>query len=232
MMRADHVIEARTWARIAGALYLVVVLAGIFSLAWVPSRLAVSGDALARFAQLQHEAFVFRAGIAASVVCYLAFLLLPLALYRLLAAHGRVTAVVMVALAAASVPFSFANLLHRLDVVALLEQASRPGANLAVLAVQAQASLAQYNQGIGLSEVFWGAWLLPLGMLIYRSGMIPRALGVLLVLGGCGYLLDFFGGLLVSGYAGSTLAGFATRPAALGEIATCLWLLVVGVRSR
>lgn len=232
MTGPDDIVQAKRTARLAGVLYLVVVLAGIFSLAYVPARLGLEGDALARFAQLQHEAFLFRAGIAASVVCYVAFLFLPLVLYRLLARFGSNTAAAMVALATASVPFSFANLMHRIDVVALLESASLPGADVAALAAQAASKLASYNQGIGLSEVFWGAWLLPLGMLAFRSQVIPRLLGVLLVLGGCGYLVDFFGGLLLPGYADSVLAGYATRPAALAEIGTCLWLLVVGVRSR
>lgn len=86
----------RTTARIAGLLYLIVVLAGIFSIAYVPSQTQVAGDAAATVAKITANEGLFRLGIAAGLVCYLAFLLLPLALYRLLAPHGRTAATLMV----------------------------------------------------------------------------------------------------------------------------------------
>lgn len=216
-------------ARTAGLLYLIVVLAGIFSIAYVPSRLIVPGDAAATVHQIKAAEPLFRLGIAAGVVCYTAFLLLPLALYRLLSPVSKGMALVMVALAVASVPISMVNLLHKLDVLSLLSGADHLRAlPMDQLQARVMLSLDAYGNGMLVSQVFWGLWLLPFGLLVFRSGFLPRVFGVLLVLGCLGYLTSFFGGLLAPEYPGSTLARFARLPAAFGEIGICLWLLIMG----
>ncbi len=208
--------------RVAGALYLVVVLAGMFCLAYAPSRL---GDGIAEAAA---RADLFRAGIAAFLVMQVAFLLLPLALYRVLADVDRRAAVLMVALAAASVPIGLVAITHRLEALSLLQDA---GAN-ASEAMQAAfaASIQRYGHGLRIASLFWGLWLLPFGWLVLRSARLPRVLGLLLVLGGIGYVVKVFGGLM-PGFADSAFAPYLTLPAALGEIGSCLWLLVFGARA-
>lgn len=222
----------RTTARIAGLLYLIVVLAGIFSIAYVPSQTQVAGDAAATVAKIIAHEPLFRLGIAAGLICYLAFLLLPLALYRLLSAHGRTAATLMVALAVVSVPLAFVNLQHKLDVLTLLGDAPHLRA-FAPEALNAQVMLAlqAYGNGILVSKLFWGLWLLPFGWLVFSSRLLPRILGLLLMLGCVGYVIDVFARLLVPGFAASPVAGYITLPATLGEIGTCLWLLVLGVRA-
>lgn len=222
--------DPRATARLAGLLYLVVVLTGIFSLAYVPGQTQVAGDAAATLAALQAHEFLFRLGIAAGLLCYLAFLLLPLALHRVLAPHGRTAAALMVAFALVSVPLSFANLQHKLAVLALLGDASN--AAPAALAAKAMAELQAYGRGIQVLKLFWGLWLLPLGWLVFSSRAIPRVLGVLLMLGCAGYVTDVFARLLVPGFADMAIARYIVLPATLGEIGTCLWLLLVGVRRR
>ena len=218
-------------ARIAGLLYFIVVATGIFSLAYVPSQID-AGDAATTVRNIVAHESLFRLGIVSSLVCYTAFLLLPLALYRLLSAHGRQAAVLMVALAAASVPFSFANIVHRLDVLALLGDAHYLRVfSSEQLQAQVVLSLQSYRHGILVSEIFWGLWLLPFGWLVFKSRLLPRALGVLLMLGCAGYLVDFLGRVLVPEYAASGLGGYVRLPASLGEIGTCLWLLVMGARE-
>ena len=101
--------------RIAGALYLVVVATGMFCLAWVPSQLGTGvADAAAHIG-------LFRAGIAAFMAMQVAFLLLPLALYRVLGDVDRRAAILMVALAAASVPIGLIALSHRMEALSLLD---------------------------------------------------------------------------------------------------------------
>lgn len=217
---------------LAGALYLIVVLTGIFTLAYVPSRIPLAGDpAIALDAVRTHE-LIFRAGVAAFLVMQVSFLLLPLALYPHLRPTGHAAAIVMVALVAVSVPVALVSLVARLDLLALATDA-RAAAALAPQQLQAEVLLAanRYYNGLTITHLFWGGWLLPLGYLVLRSGLIPRALGVFLILGGLGYIVDVFGGLLVPGYADTVLPRIVTRPAALGEIGTCLWLLVVGIRT-
>ena len=207
--------------RVAGALYLVVVLSGMFCLAWVPSQLGVGAASAA--AQVD----VFRAGIAAFLLMQVAFLLLPLAMYRVLGDSNRHTAAAMVALATVSVPIGLAALGHRLDAGALLESIGQQSA--ASVDAAFQLSLQRYGHGIFIAKLFWGLWLLPFGWLVLRSGRLPRVLGLLLLLGGVGYVVQVVGGL-VPGFANSALSNYATMPAALGEIGSCLWLLLFGAR--
>ena len=208
--------------RIAGALYLVVVATGMFCLAWVPSQLGTGvADAAAHIG-------LFRAGIAAFMAMQVAFLLLPLALYRVLGDVDRRAATLMVALAAASVPIGLIALSHRMEALSLLDSTAAH-ATAAVDAAFA-ASLQRYGHGLRIASLFWGLWLLPFGWLVLRSARIPRVLGVLLMLGGIGYVVKLFGGLM-PGFADSAFARYATLPAALGEIGSCLWLLAFGARA-
>ena len=90
--------------------------------------------------------------------------------------------------------------------------------------------LQRYGHGLRIASLFWGLWLLPFGWLVLRSGRLPRVLGLLLVLGGVGYVVQVFGGL-VPGVSDSAWIGYVRLPAALGEICSCLWLLVFGARD-
>lgn len=217
-MSAGIGVSPRRDGRIAGVLYLVVVLTGMFCLAYVPSQLGTTAaDAAARIGQ-------FRAGIAAFMVMQVAFLLLPLALYRVLADVNRDAAILMVVLAAVSVPIGLMALTHRMEALWLLQDA---GANADVAFALC---LQRYGHGLGIASLFWGLWLLPFGWLVLRSGRLPRVLGLLLVLGGIGYVVQVFGGL-VPGFSDSALIGYVRLPAALGEIGSCLWLLAFGARA-
>jgi hypothetical protein len=213
-------------------LYLIVVLTGIFSIAYVPSQLFVRGDAAATVGNITNHMFLFRLGVVAGFACYTAFLLLPLALYRLLSPVDQRAAVLMVALAVVSVPLAFVNFGHKLDVLTLLSGADYLQA---FTAEQRRAmvmhSLDSYRNGVLVSELFWGLWLLPFGYLVFKSGFLPRILGVLLMIGCFGYLIDVVGDRLFVAYAKSALAGVATLPASVGEIGTCLWLLILGARE-
>lgn len=223
----------KTTAHVAGLLYLIVVVTGIVNLMYVPSQLQVPGDAAATVSNILASKPLFGLGIAAGVVCHTAFLLLPLVLYRLLGGVERNVAVLMVALAVVSVPISLLNLSHKLDVLTLLGDADYLQAFTASqLQTQVMLALDAYRNGALVSEVFWGLWLLPFGYLVFKSGFIPRVLGILLMLGCFGYLVNISGRMLFPGYAETAIASIVSLPSALGEIGTCLWLLIAGVRER
>lgn len=215
-------------ARTAGLLYLVVVVAGIFSLAYVPSQIVVEGDASATVGNITSMDSLFRLGILAGFIGYAAFLLLPLALYRLLAPVDRDIAALMVAFAVVSVPVSIVNLLNKLDILSLVSGKHLEALTAEQVQAQVMLSLEAYGNGILVSEIFWGLWLFPFGYLVFRSGFLPKVLGVLLMAGCIGYLTDFVGSLLFPGYPEMAIANFVTKPASVGEIGICLWLLVVG----
>jgi hypothetical protein len=223
-------VEDRT-TRLAGFLYLIVVLSGFFSLVYVPSQISSSADPQTTIANITQSESLFRLGIASFLVNQVTFLLLPLVLFRLLRPVGETAATLMVVLAVVSVPIGLASLSARLDALNLLSDAHYATA-LGPQQLQAHVLLAldHYRNGILITMLFWGLWLFPFGYLVFKSGFLPKILGVLLMLGCLGYLIDVFGKLLAPGYPDSVLADFVRKPAALGEIGTCLWLLCVGAR--
>jgi hypothetical protein len=216
-------------ARLAGTLYVINIVAGLFSLMYVPSLLVVHGDAAATYGRLVAQESLFRAGIAANVIAHVAFLLLPLALYALLSPVNRKVAVTMVALAVACIPIDFVAIANQLDVLSLMHDA---GPGRAIAQEQLQASvwslLDAYDHKLLVAEVFWGLWLLPFGYLVFKSGFLPRVLGIVLMLGCVSYVTIFFQHLLVPHLS---LPGYVMLPAALGEMGIALWMLVMGTRS-
>jgi hypothetical protein len=219
-------------ARLAGLLYLVVVLTGFFSLAYVPAQLVVAGNIAATVQNIAASEMLFRLGIYAGVICYSTFVVLPLVLYKLLHGINREHAVAMVALALVSVPLSLMALTEKLAILSLLKEGSHALAlNTEALHAQVAARLDQYNNIIRITTVFWGLWLFPFGYLVFRSGFLPRILGIFLMLGCLGYLVNFTGGFLFPAYKDLDIAGYVSIPSALGEIGTCLWLLTLGVKA-
>lgn len=218
-------------SRLPGLLYLVVVLTGVFCLAYVPGQLA-GPDAQTTLDNMVARQVLFRQGVAAFIVEQVAFLLLALVLYRSLNDVSRTAPALMLGFVVVGVPLALAAVSHRLQALSLLTDTDT--AQLLSLEQRQQAAHAAmkaYRSGMLLVRVFWGLWLLPLGWLVLRSRRVPRLLGVLLVLGGLGYVLGVFAELLVPGYDDWWLAGYMTLPAALGEIGTCLWLLLFGLRA-
>jgi hypothetical protein len=217
-------------ARLAGLLYLIVVLTGIFSLAYVPGQLIVWKNAMTTTQNIITHESLFRMGIFSSMICYTAFLLLPLVLYRLLQAVHPTAAQLMVVLAVVSVPISIMNLQHKWAVIeAVSENASQPTITMASSVMQ---SLTAYDNGILLVSLFWGLWLLPFGFLVYRSGFLPKILGILLMLGCAGYLINLSGNTLLPDYGQLGISKYISLPASFGEIGICLWLLIAGVKNK
>jgi hypothetical protein len=220
-------------ARIAGLLYLVVIAAGMFGLAYVPSTIRAGGSALVAVQHITASESLFRLGILAEAIDYTVFLLLPLALYRLLRPVNPNAAALMVVLAVASVPVSFVMLGHKLDVLSLLGSTELSHMLSAPqLAAQVRQQLDAYDSGLLISQLFWGLWLLPFGYLVFKSGFLPRVLGVLLMLGCLGYAADFVGNLLSASYAAGALPDYILLPASVGEIGIALWLSIIGTTFR
>ena len=218
-------------ARIAGFLYLHGVLAGPFILMYVPNKLFVSGDASATARNILAHETLFQAHIVVGIVAELLFVAVVLALYRLLKGVSQELAALMVILILIDMPLAFLGVANEVATLAFVRD---PGF-LAVFAPPQRDALGTLlinfdQQGIFVSEVFWGLWLLPLGVLVYRSGFLPRFLGVWLVVNGAGYLVLSATGMLAPDHYGA-LFSLAT-PVLFGEVALMLWLLIVGARTR
>jgi hypothetical protein len=222
-------LSAHQTARLAGVLYLMVVLTGIFSLAYVPGQLIDWKDGVKTTQNIQSRETLFRLSILSSLLCYTSFLLLPLALYRLLHYVHRTAAQLMVAFSVVSVPISIINLQHKWDIISIIKDNPKPGENLAEQVMQL---LHAYNNGVLLVTLFWGLWLLPFGYLVYRSGFLPKILGILLMTGCFGYLINLIGHTLSPHYGQWVISSFISLPASIGEIGTCFWLLIAGVKYK
>lgn len=215
--------------RLAGLIYLLVVLTGIFSLAYVPSQIIVWDSALDTVKNILDNDFLFRAGIVSGILCYVFFSILPLCLYKLLSPVNRSVARLMVILALVSVPVSIYNLTVKLDILSLLRGYESLAASEAnAICDQVLLMLTSYNNGVSIVLVFWGLWLFPFGYLVCKSCYIPKIFGFLLMFGCFGYLVQFSMGIL---FPSVNIPSFVKLPAPLAEIGTCLWLMIMGAKG-
>lgn len=220
-------------ARLAGFIYLIVVFTGIFSLAYVPSKLIDWDDASKTFQNIAASESLYRLSLVSSVICYVAFLLLLLVLYQLLRSVNESAAKLMVILAVVSVPISILNLQNKYAALSLVNGANYLKVfNDQQLQSQMMFFLDKYDNGILIVQVFWGLWLLPFGYLVYKSKFLPRILGALLMMGCFGYLINFVGHTMMPDFNKTVLSQYVILPATLGEIGTCLWLLIMGIKNQ
>ena len=223
--------STRNPGRVAGWLYLVMTLLGLFTLMYVPTKLIVPGNAAATASNILSSEMLYRFSIAVGLVSSVLFLFLARALYRLLNVVHEGYASLMVILVVISVAIGFA--FSVLDLGALL--VLRGGDYLTVFSQPQREALAMLfirssGQGTVVSEIFWGLWLFPFGALVFRSGFLPRILGVLLLINGAAYLVASLTGLLLPAYAG-IVNQIAMIPET-GEIWIMLWLLIKGARPQ
>lgn len=217
-------------ARIAGFLYLLDVLIAPFRLIYIPKTLFV-GDNAAETANsiVAHES-LFRLGMASDLFCGVLEIFLVLALYQLLKQVNPKHAALMVILGLMTAPIFFFNVLndaaalilvHGADFLSAFGKPQRDALAMLFLRLHGQEILA--------AEIFWGLWLFPLAILVYRSRFLPRFLGVWLTINGFAYLALSFTGLLLPQY--EEMVSSYAFPAQLGEVVFMLWLLVMGARA-
>jgi hypothetical protein len=217
-------------ARTAGWLYLAVAVTGGFSMLYVPS-LIVAGDAAATLRNIAASEGLYRLGLVAGLECQALFVFLGLALYRLLAEVDRARARLMVALVITGAAVAFLNMLNQVPALVVLSGAPYLEAfDLAQRQALALFFLGLHAEGIVLAKVFFGLWLIPLGLLIVRSGFLPKVLGWLLVVGGVGYVVDVLVHFLAPSLA-PTVTPIATAPSGLAEIGLTFWLLIKGAKE-
>jgi hypothetical protein len=231
-MTVDAELSNAAKGRLAGLSYLALIATGIFGLAYVPGQLVSMSDPAGTFAKIQASDFLYRAGLAAEIACYVIYPVLLVFLHRLFAPYGRSLAMLMVLFAAISIPISFGAIAHKDAVIDVINgvgafDAMDAGAREAALIDNLRA----YKSNIAMAEIFWGLWLLPYGLLVLKTGLIPRFFGVFLVLGCFGYLANYFGPLFFESYKGSMFAEVVSIPDAIGEIGSAFWLAIFGARE-
>ena len=216
-------------ARLAGFTYLILVLTGIFYLMYVPKQLVVWSDAAATATNILNNELLFRLGIVVGIISNVTFLILPFILYRLFESVNKTYAMLMVVLAVVSIPFSLSYMVNLLDILTLLS-GSQYLETLDTEQIHTQVMLAldSYYNGMSIVQIFWGLWLFPFGYLVFKSNYLPRIFGIALMMGCFSYLIKLSGALL---FPAMDIPGFVGYPSAFGEIGTCLWLLIMGVKD-
>ena len=216
-------------ARIAGAIYLSMVVTGPFSLIYVPSKLIVRGNAGATADNILAHETMFRLAIFADLVGSVIFICLAIALYRLLSSVNKTWAGLMVAFVLVSAAVGFLNTLNNIAALTLFRGADF----LAVFDKPQREALAMlflrlHSQGIFINEIFWGVWLFPFGLLVFRSGFLPRFIGAWLMINCFGYVaLSVIALFFPTYYSAAFKFG---QPILFGELAIMLWLLIKGAR--
>jgi Domain of unknown function (DUF4386) len=214
-------------ARQAGLLYLLIALFGAFAIAYVPSQIIVADDAQATFARLQAQTGLFRAGVLADMMVILLELELTAILYFLLRPVDPVRSMIAAMARYGMVVVMLVNLLLNITAFMIAEGAlaASPETVLALFEVHAM--------GVYLWGVLFGSHLLVLGILIWRSGYLPRVLGGALAIGAFGYLIEGLSQIVGLEYAISSwlIIGLLTL-VTLAELGFALWLLIKGLDER
>jgi hypothetical protein len=216
----------------AGFLYLIYMVISIFANVLGRSKLIILGDAATTARNIIASALQFRIGFVLDLVSALLFLLTAWALYVLLKPVNKNLALLFLLLNLGGVAVHCFS-----DLFLIASQLILSGVDYlkAFQADQLQAlamlSLNIYKNGFsGIAQIFFSAWLFPLGYLVYKSGTLPRFLGIIVMVECFGWLLFpiqffFFPGNLVLAYLSSAV-GF------IGEFSLMLWLLIMGAKDQ
>ncbi len=215
--------------RFAGFLYLLMAPFGIFGIMYVPSILIVPGDAATTANNIMTSESLFRSGIVSALIVQILIILLVLVLYKLLKPVNKNHALLMVIFILVSVPITMLNELNQFAALLISSGADY----LAVFSAGQLQTLVSlflnlHEYGIFITSIFWGLWLLPMGYLVFKSGFLPRILGILLMIACFGYLIDSFGRLLLSNFD-TTIVATIVGVMLWGELLFPLWLLIKGV---
>jgi hypothetical protein len=216
-------------ARIAGFLYLLASIPAVFSWVYVPNKLIVTGDATATADHIRASETLFRLSIGSELIGLILFIFVVLALYRLFRPVNEKHALAMATLLLISLPISFVSVVNEIAALIVVSGASF----LSVFDPHQLDALAYLfirldGQGFVVAQIFWGLWLFPFGVLVIRSGFIPRFLGYLLFIAAVGYIANSVAALIVPAYR-HTVAQFADR-LQMAETPIIFWLLIWGAK--
>jgi hypothetical protein len=216
--------------RVVGYWYLLLVLLGPLSLIYIPNKLIVNGDAAATAANIATHASLFRLGMLSDVLAAVVLVFLVLAFYRLFKDVDRNLAVLLVIFG--GVMPGLIDLVNVVsDAAALMVAQGGGGDYLAVFDKPQRDALVMlflglHHHQIVAAEILWGMWLFPMGALVYKSGFLPRFIGVWLIINGIAYVILSLTGFLFPGYQDTVF--LYAQPAFFGEVVLMLWLVIKG----
>jgi hypothetical protein len=222
--------STKNTARLAGLLWLLVAVTTGFSLGYVRPKLIVFADAAATVSNIIAFESLFRAAIISSILSQIFFFFFGLTAFRLFKGVNKTLATVFLSSLLVGVAIGVANSLNNLGALVIV---TNPAYLKAFQAEQINALAMTFlrlnNFGIGLLETFTAISLFAFGLLIIRSGYLPRVLGILLMIGACAFPINTFTKILFPQFHPALLTQLTMLLTALGPPATILWLLIKGV---
>lgn len=222
---------SRNDGRLAGAIYLLLALTAAFSLAYMPSQVFLKGDVQGTVRNLVAKESLFRWSILSEIISQVLFIFLVLQLARIFRLTDSRLTRHMVALVMVSVPIAILLELFHVGALMIAKGEWLPSLAVAERSEMSYMMLRLRGEGIGLVEVFWGLWLIPFGLLVIRSGMLPAIIGYLLIIGGLAYVIEFSTGLVNEGLH-EMVQKVTAMLYALAELSTIVWLLVFGIKTK
>lgn len=225
-------LQLRKTARMAGFWYLIMAVTGAFSLIYVPSKIIVAGNAEATVNNIIANEFLFRLGSVIGILSMVPFLMTILYLYRLFKEVDLGNARLMAATVIISIPAALLVEMNNIAAIVLLGGGSYLSAfPQNQLHAMAMFFLNLNKQGANITGIFWGLWLFPFGILVYKSKFIPKVFGLLLLINGSAYLIESFASLLIP-VQYEAVQKFMMLPLMIGEIPIMFWLLIIGIRKK
>ena len=230
MTRDETMNTYRTTARIAGLLYLTIAILAGFAYVYVLTKVYTPGDAAATAANVLENSGLVRFGVVADLLQATIMAFLAMTFYHLLKHVNRNAASALVLFAAIAVTIMCLNNVFQLAAVLVATDSSyvtafgAEGSNALVLLL-----FDMQHHGYLIAQIFFGLWLAPMGYLAYKSGMFPKALGVLLIVACACYLVDMLALFLVPDF-GESVSTYLVIPPIIGEVWMVGYLLVKGVK--
>jgi uncharacterized protein DUF4386 len=220
--------SARNPGRVVGYWYLLLVLLGPLSLIYIPNKLFVQGNAAATASNIAAHQWLFRFGMASDLLGAVVLIFLVLAFYRLFKGVDQQLAVLLVIVGGVMPALiNFVNVVSEAgalmvaqgpDFLSVFDKPQRDA--LVMLFVRL------HHHQLVAAETLWGLWLFPMGALVYKSGFLPRLIGVWLIINGVAYVVLSLTGLFAPQYQDKVF--LFSQPALFGELAIMLWLVIKG----
>jgi len=225
----EKVYPNKRTARIAGLFFLLMVVFGLFSEIFFRQKLIAIDDVAATTNNILPNSFLYRMGITSDILMTLSYLFTALILFRLLSTVNRDLAAVMVIFAAAGSILLMFNILNEFAPLSILSGSDY----LSTFGSSQRQSLAMlfyhlYEHGYMIGQIFFALWVLPLGVLICRSGFIPKVFGILFVIETIFGLMSVIVHFLVPN---GTMEILMLLPGTIAEFAFMFWLLIRGINE-
>lgn len=230
-METEITVRKKT-ARLAGLIYFVWIITGLYGMFYIPSKINMKGDAATTAHNILSNEFLFRTGIVNDLLSNIIWVFMVLILYRLFKQVNERQAKLLVALVIVQIPAVYfmeamnitSLMIFKGEILKTFELGQRQDLAMAFLKISDYSTL--------ILEAFWGLWLFPLGILVYRSRFLPRFLGVWLIITGIFYVVLSFTSLQLPQYKDMVLNSVFALPFEIGEVAFMLWLLIKGAKEH